>query len=441
MKVKDVLIFFKISSEDITEIKDLSDDSSFNSSSWIYINVSRSENSSKYINEALENNAYLVLSSNKNPKVIYIENLEENLNSLIYYFYSFKRKFKLIGITGTNGKSSLSNFLKQSLKKKYKVRNITTIKEKDSFQNELTTPKCFDLYKIFKSANNLNLDYLIMEVSSIGIAKFRVNDIIFDYIFLTNLYVDHLDFHKSIKNYHNIKINFIKGQTQALKFIPYDLNNKFKKDKNVKIVNYKIENNELFIENQKIKTNLVYRTNLINLAYCYYFLKQINELDINVLSNIHPFKGRLDVVNKNPLIIIDYAHSASSFENVVRETKVIFNRKMILIFGSGGDRDKSKRKEYGKIANKYASKIILTNDNPRSEDPKKIIEDISKEIKEYEVILDRKKAIKRGIELLTDDYLLLILGKGNEDFIQFKDYKVYSNDYVEVEKCLKTLMY
>ena len=83
MKVKDVLIFFKISSEDITEIKDLSDDSSFNSSSWIYINVSRSENSSKYINEALENNAYLVLSSNKNPKVIYIENLEENLNCLI----------------------------------------------------------------------------------------------------------------------------------------------------------------------------------------------------------------------------------------------------------------------------------------------------------------------------------------------------------------------
>lgn len=438
MKVKDILKFFQISSDDETQIKDISDDSSFSSTSWIYLNVSNSKNSEKYIKEAKANHAYLVLSSNKNSSSIYIKDLEEKLNSFIYYFYSFKKKFKLIGITGTNGKSSLSNFIKQCLKDKFKVRNITTVKEKDSYCNELTTPKNFDLFRIFKSANNLNLDYLIMEVSSIGIDKKRVNDIEFDYIFLTNLYVDHLDYHKTVKNYHKVKIDFIKGQKNAYKFISTPFIKHFVKEKNLVEVKYEISNNELIVEDNILKSDLVYKTNLINLSYCYFFLKIIGELDYSLLEKIHPFKGRLDVVSKKPLIIIDYAHSASSFLNVVKETKEIFSKKMILIFGSGGDRDKHKRKEYGRVANKYGDKIILTNDNPRSEDPMSIILDIASEIDDYEVILDRKKAIKRGIELLNDDYLLLILGKGNEDFVIYKDYKEYLNDYQEVKKCLNT---
>lgn len=440
MKVKDILKFFDIDSNDHTEITKVSDKSNSKYKKWVYFNISRFENAEKYCLEALENNAYLVISMHPIKECIYISNLKERVNSFLNYFYSFKKKFKLIGITGTNGKSSLSNFLKQSLLLlDKKVRNITCTREKHSFISELTTPSSFDLFEIFNKANRLQLDYLIMEVSSIAISENRVNDIDFDYLFLTNLGVDHLDYHRTIDNYHKTKISFLE-QSQAKTFVNETDRNLINKD-NLELIKYQILNhNELKIMNKRINSKLLFKTNLINLAYCYYFLKSLNlkkSLIKKILNQIVPYKGRLDLVSKRPLIVIDYAHTSSSFENVIKECKEIFKKQIVLVYGAGGNRDKTKRKEYALISEKYQCYSILTNDNPRSENEMEIIEDISSHLKNYEIELSRKKAIRRGIEILNPNRMLLILGKGNEDFQIMNGYKIHHNDYFEVEKCLQ----
>ena len=441
MKVKDILSYFDIDSSDEKDILSVSDNSSTKKINWIYFNLSSKEHAKEYIEEAKRNAAYLIISIHNIDGVIYCKNLKQNLNRFLIDFYKFERKFKLIGITGTNGKSSLSNFLKQSLLlNNNKVKNVVCVKEDNSYKANNTTPDSFKLFEIFKKANRQKLDFLIVEISSIGINEGRVNNINFDYLFLTNISSDHLDYHKSLKEYVKTKIEYIET-SNAIKFIDNNI------DKNI-IKNYKYINEDynitlkngkhtLFINNKIINNNLIFKTNLINLSFCYYFLKEIKVKNYKqILSKIHPYKGRLDIVNYNPLIVIDYAHTASSFENIINECKILFNKKLILVFGSGGDRDISKRREYAEIANKYHAYSIVTMDNPRTEKPDKIIEDITLYLENYEVIESRKLAIKRGIDLLDSNKMLLILGKGNEDFILMNGIKLYHNDYIEVEKCL-----
>ena len=444
MKVKDILAFFGIKNNDNKEIYCVTDKSYYPKKNWIYFNLSSFENAKKYIHEAKDNGAYLVLSKHLIDKAIYIENLEQKINAFLVFFYKFKRKFNLIGITGTNGKSSLSNFLKQSLRMlDYNAKNIVTNKENYSYLSKNTTPSSFELMNIFKSANKQKIDYLIMEVSSIGIKEGRVNDITFDYLFLTNLEKDHLDYHHSIEEYHQTKIDFLNKQ-KSIKFIP---NNYIDKVKSKHIIEYKIvfakSKYDLIIENKYIDNVLFFKTNLVNLAYIYFFLKHLKVnllLRLNILKRIKTFKGRNDVVNQNPLIVIDYAHTASSFENILSECSLLFHRKMIIVFGAGGNREFDKREEYAKICNKYNSYAIVTNDNPRTEDPKTIALDICKHLNHYEIELDRKKAIKRAFEIYNDQSMIVILGKGNESYITYKDYLEYHNDYDEVEKCIKNRM-
>ena len=147
----------------------------------------------------------------------------------------------------------------------------------------------------------------------------------------------------------------------------------------------------------------------------------------------------MDIISNEPKIIIDYAHTSSSFRNIVVESKKLFKRPLILLFGAGGNRDLTKRKEYAKIANRYANLTILTNDNPRGEEPLKIINSMGDYIENKIIIMDRKQAIKYAISLLKDE-VLLILGKGDEDYIIYENYQEYHNDYDEVKKCLNKIM-
>ena len=443
MKVKEILAFFSIQSDDNTIITSISNNSKKGKGKWIYFNLSSLEHSQEYIQDAINHNAYLIISKHQVENVIYVPHLDDKINDFLIYFYHFKKNFKLIGVTGTNGKSSLSNFLKQCLLlNHFRVKNVTTYKDHFAYFSPLTTPDSFRLFEILNKANKEKLDYLIMEISSIGYCLKRVNSIDFDYLFLTNVTSDHLDFHKTLEEYQNTKVNII-NESQAIKFIDEHLNDQFLFYGKINWVKYhllKEENkNILKIGKTRVNSNLIFKTNLINLSFCYYFLRKIGlkkHYTLLTLSRVKPLKGRLDVVSKNPLIIIDYAHSPSSFENVILEAKEIFNKKVILVFGAGGDRDKSKRSEYAKIANKYAYITILTNDNPRSESPEEIVNQMKNYISHIEVIYDRKEAIKRGINLTENDKMLLILGKGNEDYILMDNYKIFHNDYYEVEKCL-----
>lgn len=443
MKVKELLKFFKISSDDETIVTSISDNSKKGNGNWIYFNLSSFEHHVSYINEAISRNAYLILSKYNHPKAIYIPDLDQKINSFLIYYYNFKKNFKLIGITGTNGKSSLSNFIKQSLiLANYKVKNVTTIKEKNAYYSNLTTPNNFRFFEILRKANKEKLDYLIVEISSIGYVLNRIKDIDFDYLFLTNIDKDHLDFHKSVKEYQKVKVRIL-DTSSAIKFVDYHVLEKFNFKTKVFPVNYQINKtghlNTLKVAKSKVSTPLLFKTNLINLSFCYYLLRKIGikkRETLDILSKVRSFKGRLDIVSKDPLIIIDYAHSESSFENILKECKEIFDKKIILIFGAGGNRDQSKRKDYALFAKKYADYVILTNDNPRNESPIEIVNQMKIYLTNFEIIYDRKKAIERGINLLDSNHLLLILGKGNEDYILMDGYKIFHNDYYEVEKCL-----
>lgn len=443
MKVKDILSYFNIYSDNLNEVREISDNSNRNLQDCVYINISNFQNAKIYIDEAKHNQAALILSQYNIEGSIYISDLKDKLLNFLMWFDNFTYQFKIIGITGTNGKSSLSNFLVQALNiLNFKAKNISCVRDKNSFYSDLTTPSIFKLYEILKKADRQQLDYLILEVSSISICEKRVAGLNFDYIFLTNISSDHLDYHKNRREYKNVKLNFIKSQNAinfvTKKFYPINLNSILVKSYS-KYINNKYL---LYIEGNKISTNLIYHSNLVNLSFVYFFLKSINiehNKILSSLSKIKTLKGRMDLISKKPMIVIDYAHSASSFRQIVKETKKLFKKKLILLFGAGGCRDKSKRKEYGKIAEKYADLSILTNDNPRGENPISIINEIGKYIKNKVIIIDRKEAIKFAINKLQEDSVLLILGKGNENYIQFDKYKEFHNDYIEVEKCLNRL--
>lgn len=443
MKVKELLAYFNIENDSNDLIFEVSDDSKFNHTNWAYINISSKTNAQEYILEARKNQAKVILSIHKIEGVYFVPDLKDKLLKFLYFFYQIKPKCKIIGITGTNGKSSLSDFLKQSLLLlKYKVKNVTCKRNSQSYFSSLTTPTTFELFKIVKKANNERLDYLILEVSSIAISEKRINGLEFDYLFLTNLKKDHLDYHKSIQNYHLTKIGFIKN-SNAIKFIPQNIN--IETDKLVKIRYYirqVNENNVLYINKKKIDNNLIFKTNMINASYVYYFLLQLkidNKLILETIKQLKTLKGRMDIISNEPKIIIDYAHTSSSFRNIVVESKKLFKRPLILLFGAGGNRDLTKRKEYAKIANRYANLTILTNDNPRGEEPLKIINSMGDYIENKIIIMDRKQAIKYAISLLKDE-VLLILGKGDEDYIIYENYQEYHNDYDEVKKCLNKIM-
>lgn len=447
MKISEILSFFNIDSNDQTEIDFISDSSFFKKEKWVYFNLSNYENANKYVKEALENNAYLVISEHNLNNVIYVENLREKINLFLIKFYKFKKNFQIIGITGTQGKSSLSYYLKETLKNlNFKVKNITLKKEEDSYVSELTTPKNFLLFEILKKCENLNIDFLIFEISSIGYCLNRVKDIEFDYLFLTSIDKDHLDFHKTKKKYIMVKKEIFSLPCKQ-RFVDLKIKEKYKIDIDCIQIDSKIikKNHQyhLIFDEKEIKTPFIFKNQLKTISYIYAFLKYLNieENSINqAINKLKIFKGRMNIVSYSPFIIIDYAHTAKSLEELLLQCKYLFNKKIILIIGSGGNRDVSKRKDYSFLANKYCQKVILTNDNPREEDEDKIIDDLKIYLQNYQIIKERRNAIKEGIKLLDEESLLLIVGKGDEDFMCFNGYKKYFNDFEEVEKCLKTLI-
>lgn len=450
MTIRELLAFFGIESDNDLIIEAISDRSGTEKENWVYFNLSSPENAPKYVAEAQKNRAVLILSRYDLPDVIFIPDLKRRINSFLIEYFRFSPLFRLIGITGTNGKSTLSNFLKQSLKASgYRVKNVACVREKDAYYSPLTTPDSFSLFRIFQKANNEKLDYLIMEVSSIGIAEGRVEGITFDELFFTNLTSDHLDYHGTLAAYRKTKIDFFL-RAKARKFAEESLAYKtFVFPEKIVLVRPKIREEDgrltLKIGKTRVDTNLHYRNNLINLAFCYCFLRALRFKKSEVLKaigQIKPFKGRMDVVSLSPLIVIDYAHTASSFEKILEESRSTFGKNLMVVFGAGGDRDTTKRKAYAEACNRYCAYAVITNDNPRGEKPERIAEEICAHLSiPHETILSRKEAIRKAIRLLNEERMLLILGKGNEDYIQMDGYRIYHNDYDEVELCLKNLMW
>ncbi len=308
------------------------------------------------------------------------------------------------------------------------------------------------------------MDYACIEVSSHALDQDRVAGLEFEAGIFTNLTQDHLDYHKSMEEYFLAKKKMftlysnraiVNGDSEWGKKIIDDLKNKdsitygFKNYNDIKVLDYianlkGIEGTvKLKDRIEKVFLPLLGKYNLYNLLACMGLIVCL-QLSVDwseVLKSFPGVPGRVEkIVNKKNLnIVVDYAHTPDALENVCKTLRELTDKKLVVVFGCGGNRDKSKRPLMAKAVSKFADMAIVTSDNPRFEEPEKIIEDILPGFSEnysYEVEIDRKKAIKRAIELLTPEDLLLIAGKGHEDYQEIKGIRYPFADKKVVQEIL-----
>lgn len=409
-----------------------------------------------YVKDAIKNGASLVIVEDGTYDVdtLVVNDTHEYLvNYLKENYYDKIKNMTLIGMTGTNGKTTSCFILYSSLKKLgIKCAYIGTIgfyiDEKINDLNN-TTPDILEIYDMLLKCQTEGCRYVIMEVSSQALSMKRVDGLFFDIAVFTNLTKDHLDYHKTMKNYAEAKqklFNQIKEDGYAIINIDDDYKNYFlmKKNKNITYgmndAEYKISkinqsnNRTVFsINDEEYETSLLGKYNVYNLTVMIIILKIIGftyeEIKEQVLNCIAP-SGRMEtIINGSNKIIVDYAHTPDAVKNIISGVKDL-NVKIITIIGCGGNRDKTKRPEMAKIASDLSDYVIFTSDNPRGEDPKAIIDDMLQKLdnKNYEIEINRFEAIKKGIQMLHENDILLVLGKGHETYQIIGDTKYYFSD-------------
>lgn len=451
MELKKILNYLNIESTSTSLVKGMSTSSKKIEKGYIFIALKGMiDNGNNYIDEAKKNGAIYILSDDINSDY-YIPSLKEKIIPLFLYFYNITSYPKLIGITGTNGKTSLARVIYSSLKElNYNVKVISSLGGEGVIESKLTTPSYEELINIILS--NLDLDYLIIECSSIGIKEGRLSSLIFEYLFLTNLEEDHLDYHLNLKNYWNTKINFLINQGKVV-FIDKNLSKLFlstpKKGKIVfysskyQKIDFSLLHSVFIYENEKYTSKIIGLGNVKNLMQLISFLKYLNVSQSKIKSiveNIKLINGRMEVISTSPLVILDYAHTASSLKNAYESIVQLTKKKIVTIIGAGGNRQKEKRKEYGRLAFKYSNRVILTSDNPRNENPYDICLDIISSNKgKYEIIIERKKAIEHALKTIKEDEILLIEGKGEEKTIEISGRIIAHSDKKEVLRILNEL--
>lgn len=398
-----------------------------------------------YIEEAINKGATKIICEHGKyeVKTINVDNTEKYLKNYLKNHYSHLfSNMVIIGVTGTNGKTTTA-YLISSMLTNLGISNayIGTIgfyinsKKINDLNN--TTPDTLTLYKLLNKARIKKIKYIILEVSSHALALDRLYGIKLDRAIFTNLTYEHINYHKSMNNYLRAKLKIIDKLNDNGYLIVnnddkystyFNYKNKYTigfNNSDFTIKDYKYINDITKIvfkykKNYSVKTNLKARYNILNymeaLVTLYSLNFKINDI-IDISHKIHSPKGRLETYKyKNNYIIIDYAHTEDAVEKVIKSVKD-YNKKIITIIGCGGNRDTSKRHSMGLISTNNSDYVIFTNDNPRYENPDIIINDMTNNLdsKNFEIIKDRKEAIIKGIKML-DNNILLILGKGHEDY-------------------------
>ena len=380
----------------------------------------------KYIDDAINNGFKKIIVSKSKFKAVKSTRkyLEKYLKK---YYYKQIKDVILIGVTGTNGKTSTSYLIYQALNlagiKCSYIGTIGFYLENDIKKLNNTTPDICDLYEMIIESINCGCKAVVMEVSSHALKLGRVNTLKFDYAILTNITEDHLDFHKTYKDYYKTKMSIFKK-----------LKKKGTKISDIKIENYDI-NNDYFKYNNKIyNTKIKGEYNIKNIIPSIIILDKMNIDSRKIIPQLCLPPGRMQIINyKNNSIIIDYAHTPDAMEKIISTVKLMNHNKIITIFGCGGNREKEKRPKMGEIASLLSDYVILTNDNPRDENPKEIIREIKQNMNNnYKIIYDRKKAIQEGIKMLKENDVLLILGKGHEEYQIIDNKKIFFSDLYTV---------
>ena len=453
MQIKELLNYLKINSSDsrtISEVVTSTKDVIPNC--VLILTKGHSLDPCLLLNNEIKKSCLAILTDRPIDGTYFVINLKSRVFEIMdFVYFQFKHSFKIIGVTGTEGKSSLSKIIFQGLKLINKKPLIITTEKThtDMFLSSLTTPTTSEIIQAMKKAETEKYDYLIMEVSCIGISEKRIDEKVFDYLFLTNLEKDHLDYYDNIYQYHLSKISLLQNNIKAKKFVFQSTYDKYPnlfnhvrnlfiiEDKQVKLKRSSLTHQVFSYKNEEYYTHLIFSQNRRNLVFLIEFLSIIKAYNLKtIIKRIKRIEGRLDLIKSRPYIMIDYAHSAKSVENVLKELSFFKQERLIIVIGAGGDRDRTKRKEYGKSCLKYGDLIYITNDNPRSEDPLKIAQMIKvSNDKRFIIELNRKNAIKTAIAEAHPSDIVVILGRGNEDYQIINTKKIYLNDYEEVRKC------
>lgn len=366
---------------------------------------------------------------------------------------------KIIAITGTNGKTTTAALIDHALRKLgYKVALLGTrgffVNSERKQPKGLTTPTILELYSYIEEAKEC--DFFVMEVSSHAIVQNRILGLDFALKALTNITSDHLDFHKDLQEYQRVKNSFFDGKCLEVvnadepnveiqtPFLGYSLC----KESYMYALSYSSSPFiEASIQTQEesgvLKSLMCGKHNLYNLLCATASIKALTQHSLReILENLKDFEGvegRMQIVSKEPLIIVDFAHTHDGIEKILESFE---GKKISVLFGAGGDRDKSKRPKMGEVVQKYAQKIYVTSDNPRSENPQDIILDILAGMRQDHTIRSinpiREQAIEQAIREQEEDEILFVLGKGDETYQIIGHQKIHFDDREVIASVLKS---
>lgn len=431
----------------------------------------------KFASKAIENGAkYIVceeiVECNDDITLIKVEDSRKALAVIGSNFYENpKDKLKIIGVTGTNGKTTTAFMIKSILenagKKVGLIGTIANYIGDEKLDTERTTPESLELHELFSKMVKENVEFCVMEISSHSLELDRVYGIRFQSGLFTNLTRDHLDFHKTFENYYKAKFKLFPRSKQSIINIDTDWGKRVVEDlEALDIKNYKTyslkEGNiiakdivehgmdtkftvDLDGEKEEMLLPIPGNYNIYNalgaILACKNAGLKLREIKEGLKDVSVP--GRCERVMKNmnlPYeILIDYAHTPDGLLNILETCREFTKGRLISVFGCGGDRDKLKRPEMGDIGTRLSDIAIITSDNPRTEDEESIIEDIIKGVKEgeYIKITNRREAIKKALEIAKKDDVILIAGKGHETYQILKTGKIHFDEREVIEEILK----
>lgn len=442
-----------------------------------------------YVNKAVEAGAVAVLVSKPvevsgDVCVITVEDTRKAMMACVPYFFDYPaNSMRMIGVTGTNGKTTTTHMIRHILKAQgHKVGVIGTVHimiGDTTYPIHNTTPDVVDLQHILHQMVEEGVTHCVMEVSSHALALGRVSGVEYDTAVFTNLTQDHLDFHKTFENYLAAKCklfeqvsapNQTKSGKGAIINIDDEYGHRIIEKTTAPIITYSIDGKgtlnaydvEMTPKSSRYTVSYdghdytvamnttglfnVYNT-LAAIGAC--LLEGISMEDIDkALKTFSAVPGRFELIEEGQpfAVVVDYAHTPDGLENILQTAKAIQENRIIVVFGCGGDRDATKRPIMGRIAAQYGDVVYVTSDNPRTEDPVQIVKDVEAGVKEglregahYEVIVDRREAIQHAIQNAKPGDIVLIAGKGHEDYQILKDKTIHFDDREEARAALKEI--
>ena len=431
----------------------------------------------KFIKDVVPKKPKLIIVDNNNyfdhyDFTIKVDNSRKALSKIASNFYGNpSSELSVIGVTGTNGKTSCCYITKKIMDSMgHKCGYLGTlgfVLNDNILSTGYTTPESLELQSILKLIKDSGIKNSAVEVSSHSLVQDRVSSVNFNVAVFTNLSQDHLDYHKTMDNYFNAKSKLFRNLNEkASSVINIDdkygkmLYDKIKSEKIsfgksnnadiqlkhfVQLINKSAVEMRIFNKNFKFETNLIGEYNLYNIMASVGSLISLNFKEDDILKSISKLTlkipGRMELVRKHgsKYFFIDYAHTPDAFNQVFSSIRKIKTKnKISCVFGCGGDRDSEKRSKMAFLAEKYCKNVFVTTDNPRYENQDKIFSDIVKGFKtnNYHIIEDRKDAIKAAIEEMDEDSVLLVLGKGRENYQIINESQFFFSDYDTIREII-----